>query len=296
MTTKSSGDTSQKLLPQISLRNLVSGILVKEKTKIFFMFVYFFANAAIVYWLSAYLVTRTPYQVYANPTIILYFRLLVMASPLIIGLLIGVPLLSSEYQSGSYRFLFTQGAGRRRLLKATLGIYLLSILLFSMMTIVSVNHFLSVQQEAQSIAKQTSETISIWSFGVFIVHPIILVPLTLTGFTAGVLLGAIFKRLIPGIAAALLFGVMFALGLNSFFDVLLSSFVQELYDSPRNGFQQHYDFNGHNDPKYLFLFQIIVAASLIFVAGIFGLCSLRVINNEGVLGKHHRLHSERSYT
>ena len=260
------------------------------------MFAYFLANAAIVYGLSANLIDKTAYQVYTNPTIILYFRLLVMASPLVIGLLIGVPFLSSEYQSGTYRFLFTQGVGRRRLLKTILGIYLLSLLLFSMMTIVSANHFLSLQQGAQSIAKQTSETISIWSFGVFIVHPIILVPLTLTGFTAGVLLGAIFKRLIPGIAAALLFGVMLALGLKSFFDVLLSSFVQELYDSPRNGFQQHYDFNGLNDPKYLFLFQIIVAASLIFVAGSFGLISLRVINIERVLGKHHRLQKERSNT
>lgn len=276
-----------KGLPQIRLRNLVFGILIKEKTRIFLMFAYLFANSALIYWLSAYLVDRTAYQVYTNPTIILYFRLLVMSTPLVIGLLIGVPLLSSEYESGTYRFLFTQGVGRWRLVRTTFGIYFVLIVLFSAMTIVSVNHFLTLQQSAQSITMQSAHSITIWSFGVFVSQPIIIIPLTLTAFVAGVFLGILTKRVIPGIAVATLSGVMLALGLKAFFDKLLSTLVQGLYDSTGNVLQQHYDFYGNNDPKYLFQFQIVFASLLTIITIVLVFGSLRALNSEGLL--HRKL-------
>lgn len=276
-----------KGLLQIKLRNVVFGILVKEKTRIFLMFAYFFAISALIYWLSAYLVDRTAYQVYTNPTIILYFRLLVMSMPLVIGLLIGVPLLSSEYESGTYRFLFTQGVGRWRLVRTTFGVYFVSIVLFSVMTIVSVNHFLTLQQSAQSITMQSAQSITIWSFGVFVSQPIIIIPLTLTAFVAGVFLGILTKRVIPGIAVATLCGVMLALGLKAFFDKLLSTLVQGLYDSTGNVLQQHYDFYGNNDPKYLFQFQILFASLLTIITIVLVFGSLRALNSEGLL--HRKL-------
>ena len=120
MRTEFFGNMKPQYLPQVRFPNLVFGILVKEKTRILLMFLYLFTNSAVIYQLSTYVVEGTAHQVYANPNIVLYFRLLGISSPLIIGLLIGVPLLSNEYESGTYRFLFTQGVGRWRIVRRIL--------------------------------------------------------------------------------------------------------------------------------------------------------------------------------
>lgn len=239
------------------------------------MFAFFFSSSAIIYWLSADLVVQGQNQIFANPTIVLYFRLLVGSIPFIIGLLIGVPLLSSEYESGTYRYLFTQGVGRWRLVSTVLGVYFVSIVLFSAMLIISINHFLAVQQSA--------EPITIWSFGVFVFYPIIIVPLILTAFVAGVFIGVLMKRVILGIAAAMLFGVIFALGLKAFFDELLSTAVQGLFNSLESTLAQHYDFYGRNDPRYLFQFQVSFASLLIFLAVLLTLSSLRAICSDEIV-------------
>jgi len=281
MNSKSSDIASKQHPRRIRSRDLVSGILIKEKTRLLLIFAYLTANSVTIYWLSAFLVERTPYQVYVNPTIVLYFRLLIMSSPLIIGLVVGVPLLSTEYESGTYRYLFTHGVGRRRLLRTIFAVYFVSILLFSMTTVVSVSHFLNLQQATESIPMQSAQLFTNWSFGIFFSRPIIIIPLTLTAFVTGVFLGALSKRVIPGIVVTMLYGVLFALGLKAFFDKLLNTLIQGLYDSTGNTFHQHYDFYGRNDPKYLFQFQILFASLLmtLTIALVFG--SLRALNSEG---------------
>lgn len=268
---------------RINPRDLVFGILIKEKTRLLLIFAYLAANSVAIYWLSAYLVEKTPYQVYVNPTIVLYFRLLIMSSPLIIGLVVGVPLLSTEYESGTYRYLFTQGVGRRRLLRTIFAVYFVSILLFSIMTVVSVNHFLTLQQATQSASVNSVQLFTNWSFGIFFSRPIIIIPLTLTAFATGVFLGTLSKRVIPGIVVTMLYGVLFALGLKAFFDRLLNTLIQRLYDSTGNTLQQHYDFYGRNDPKYLFQFQILFASLFMILTIVLVFGSLRALNSEGFL-------------
>lgn len=264
-------------LRQISLRNLVLGILIKEKTRLLMLLLYLSANSAVIYWLSTKVLEKETTGSYANPTIVLYFRLLVMSSPLIIGLLFGVPLLSSEYESGTYRFLFTQGVGRRRLVTVIFVVYFTSILLLSVMTIISVNHFLDLQRSAQFF--------TIWSFGVFICQPVIIIPLSLTAFIAGALFGILMKRLVPGIALTLLYGVLLALGLKALFDGLLTGLIQELYDSTGNTSQRHYDFYGHNDPKYLFQIQILFVSLLTTLTVILIIVSVRALDSRGLFHK-----------
>ena len=98
MNFKSFANTSRQYLPQIRLRNVVFGVLVKEKTRILLMFAYLIANSAAIYLLSTKLIEKSIYQVNVNSTIVLYFRLLVLSSPLINGLLLGVTLLSPGYE------------------------------------------------------------------------------------------------------------------------------------------------------------------------------------------------------
>ncbi len=264
---------------QVRLKNLVLGILIKEKPRLLTLFLYLLANSALIYWLSTNVIEGETTGLYANPTIVLYFRLLVMSSPLIIGLLFGVPLLSAEYESGTYRFLFTQGVGRRRLIKITYVVYFVSILLSSIMTIISVNHFLGLQR--------TVPFFTIWSFGVFIYQPVIIVPLTLAAFIAGALFGTLTKRVLSGIAVTLLYGVLLALLLKALFDRLLTGLVQGLYDSAQKMSYQHYDFYGQNDPKYLFQIQILFASVLTALTAVLVSVSIRALDNNGL--SHKRL-------
>lgn len=262
---------------QVSLRNLVHGVLIKEKTRLFLLFLYLSADSAVIYWLSTIVIEKETTGTYANPTTVLYFRLLVVASPLIIGLLFGVPLLASEYESGTYRFLFTQGVGRRRLVAVILGVYFASILLLSVMTMFSVNHFLGLQRSAQFF--------TIWSFAVFICQPVIIIPLSLSAFIAGAFLGTLTKRALSGIAVTLIFGVLLALSLKTFFDWLLGGFVQELYDAARKPSHQHYDFYGHNDPRYLFEIQILFVSLLTALTVVLIFVSLRALDSKGLFHK-----------
>jgi len=281
MSPKFPANANRHYLPQIRLRNVVFGILVKEKTRIFLMFAYFLVNSAVIYWLSANLIEKGQNQVVANPTIVLYCRLLVASIPLIIGLLVGVPLLSSEYESGTYRFLFTQGVGRWRLVRTIFGVYFVSIVLFNVMTTISINHFLAVQQQASPI--------TIWSFIVFVSKPIIIIPLTLTAFIAGVLLGTLMKRVIPAIAATILFVLILALGLKVSLEKSLGFFVQRLNESQENPLLAYYGFVASNDSKYLFRFQMAFSLSLAILSLILVLGSLRALNSGGLL--HRKLRS-----
>lgn len=270
-------------LGQVSLRNLVLGVLIKEKTRLLLLSLYLSANSAVIYWLSTIVIEKETTGSYANPTTVLYFRLLVMSCPLIIGLLFGVPLLSSEYESGTYRFLFTQGVGRRRLVTVVFAVYFASILLLSVMTIFSVNHFLGLQRSAQFF--------TIWSFAVFICQPVIVIPLSLSAFIAGAFLGTLTKRAVPGIAVTLLYGVLLALGLKALFDGLLTGFVQGLYDSIGSTSQEHYDFYGHNDPRYLFEIQILFVSLLTALTVALIFVSVRALDSKGLF--HKRLKTSR---
>lgn len=279
MNTEFSENTKPQYLPQVKFRDLVFGILVKEKTRILLMFVYLFANSAVIYWLSAQVVERTASQVYTNPTVVLYFRLVVISSPLIIGLLIGAPLLSTEYESGTYRFLFTQGAGRWRMVRTLFGVYFVFILLFSIMTLTSISHFLAVQQEAGPL--------TIWSYAVFVSNPTIIIPLSLTAFAAGVFLGTLMRRVVPGIAVAMLFAVLLTLALQLALEKALFFFAQRLNGSPANPIDAYNNFVSSHDSRYLFQFQIVFGSLLTILSFVLALGSLRALNSGGL--RHRKL-------
>lgn len=263
-----------KKLHEISLNNLVLGILIKEKTPLLMLTLYLFINSGLIYWLSTLLIEKSSAGTFANPNIVLYFRLLIISSPLIIGLMFGAPLLSSEFESGTYRFLFTQGVGRRKLTAALIFVYFAAILLLSVLTIISVNHFLSLQH--------SDHFFTIWTFGVFVCQPLIYVPLSLAALIAGTLFGILMKRVVPGMAATLFFGGILAFGVQTLFDKLLGGPLQGLYDSTRNMPHHHYDFIGQNDPKYFSLMQILFASLLTALTVVLVFVSVRALDSRGL--------------
>ena len=269
--------SSPKVISQVGMRRLLLAVLLKERNRLLLMLGYFFIQSLGVYLLSNNVLERATTQVYSNSTIILYFRIVVLVSPLMVGSLFGVPLLATEFESGNYRFLFTLGIGRRRLVKAHLLVYAFSILLFSTMTAISVNHFFDVEREAGPL--------SIWSFAVFICQPIVIIPFTLTLFMAGVFLGTITKRTVFGIATTLLFAIFLILGFQVSLEKVLFIFVQKFktYDgSPRDAYL---NFIGSYDSKYLFQFQMAYGCLLILISLLLGYSTLLGIRNGGIFYK-----------
>ena len=269
--------SSPQDISQVRVPRLLLAVLLKERTRLSLMLGYFFIQSLGVYLLSNNVLERTTTQVYSNSTIILYFRIVVLVSPLMVGSLFGVPLLATEFESGNYRFLFTLGIGRRRLVKAHLLVYAFSILLFSTMTAISVNHFFDVEREAGPL--------SIWSFAVFICQPIIIIPFTLTLFMAGVFLGTITKRTVFGIATTLIFSILFILGLQVSLEKILFIFVQKLKTYGGNPRDAYFNFIGSYDSKYLFQFQMAYGCLLILISLLLGYSTLLGIRNGGIFYK-----------
>lgn len=277
MTTTSSGKTSPRNMPQVELNRLILGTFVKEKVRLLLMFGYFFINSLAIYWLSRDLLDRTMTEVYTNPTIVLYFRIVVLSSPVIVGLLFGVPLLSTEYESGTYRFLFTLGVGRHRLVRAVLLVYAFFILLFSVMTSIAIDHFFAVQKIAGPI--------TIWSFAVFVCNPLLIVPLTLALFVAGVFLGVLTRRVISGIAATILLAAMLFIGIQLSLEKILLLFAKTLEHyggSPQDAYN---NLVGGHDSTDLLQFQLGYASALALLSLSLGHFSLRTIRSGRILHK-----------
>lgn len=280
MTTTSSGKSSPKNISQIKIQRLFLAVLLKERVRLSMMFGYFFVHSFAIYLLSNDVLDKNSAIIYANPTVVLYFRILVLASPLIVGLLFGVPLLSAEYESGTYRFLFTHGVGRRRLVRAYLLVYTVSILLSSVITFISINHFFAVQTEAGPI--------TIWSFAVFVCHPMIIIALTLALFMAGVLLGTLTQRVISGTATTILFSILLILGIQVSLEKVLFLFVQKLKTYGSNPTDAYNNFIGSHDSTYMSQFQFGYASALALLSLLLGYGSLQAIRNDGILHRKPR--------
>lgn len=274
MTITSSGKSSPRNMSQIRIQRLFLAVLLKERVRLSIMFGYFFIHSFVIYLLSDNVLDKNSAGVYANPTVVLYFRILVLASPLIVGLLFGVPLLSTEYESGTYRFLFTHGVGRQRLVKAELSVYTISILLSSVITLISIDHFFAVQTEAGPI--------TIWSFAVFICHPMIIIALTLALFMAGVFFGTLTQRIVSGTATTILFSILLILGIQVSLEKLLFLFTQRFKNyggSPQDAYN---NLVGGHDSAYMFQFQIAYACSLTILSLLLRYGSLQAIRNDGI--------------
>ena len=259
------------------MQSLLLAVLLKERKRLLLLLGYFLIQSLVIYLLSKSVIDRNITQVYSNSTVILYFRIVIIVTPLIVASLFGVPILATEFESGNYRFLFTLGIGRTRLVKAHLLVYTVSILLFSEMTLISIDHFLAVERETGPL--------SIWTFAVFICQPIVITPLTLTLFMAGVFLGAITRRTVIGIAATLLFSILTILGFQVSLEKVLFIFVQKLKTyggNPRDGYL---NFIGSYDSKYLFQFQMAYGCLLILISLLLGYGSLLGIRSGGIFFK-----------
>ena len=184
---------------RVSFRSVARAALVRHRIPLILIAALLLAVAGGIYWLAKGVLVGGA-DPYVNVQQVLYIRILIFAAPPLIAALAGAPLLAAEYESGTFRFSHTQGAGRRRLLLATLLVYLVTILAASIVVALSISHFYRVLNHYQ--------TLNPWKVQVFFSQPVMFVLLTVAAFSLSIVVGALLKKTVASITVTI--GALFA--------------------------------------------------------------------------------------
>ena len=114
--------------------------------------------------------------------------------PLVFGLFIGAPLLAREYESGTYRFAFTQGASRTRWL-------VMKIAVLTLFTIITASAFTSVVMWWYAPLIPLDGRIG--QTGIPEIYGAVFVARAVFALAVGILAGAVLRRVVPAIGATL---------------------------------------------------------------------------------------------
>ena len=121
--------------------------------------------------------------------------ILMQLVPALIGAFAGAPVLARELETGTFRYVWTQGFGRARFAIAKLVLLAVAVTAvawaFSQVFSWFFRPFLA------------QEDLSVLSATVFDTHGIAFAAWTLTAFAIGVFLGTLFRRIVPAIAVTL---------------------------------------------------------------------------------------------
>jgi hypothetical protein len=138
--------------------------------------------------------------------------------PLVIGAFVGAPLIAREMESGTFRFAWTQGVGRDRLLVVTLAMLALIVTPVAAAIGFLFGSWYLHPYEAINLAVGSH-----WQSGLFTTTWWMTPIWTLFALALGTLVGALLKRTVAAIAAtaALVGGILLAVGmyLQRIFDV-----------------------------------------------------------------------------
>jgi hypothetical protein len=114
--------------------------------------------------------------------------------PVIIGVFVGAPLFAREFESGAFRFTWTQGIGRNRFV-------LTSIVLIGVM-IVAATVLLGFLFSWYAHPYEVVGTTNRWAVGIFDESGLMLAAWSLLAFTVGVISGVVLKRVVVAMATA----------------------------------------------------------------------------------------------
>jgi ABC-type transport system involved in multi-copper enzyme maturation permease subunit len=129
-----------------------------------------------------------------NSDFIPSLRIVGDALPVVVGMFLGAPLLAREYESGTFRFTWTQAVGRRRFVIRTLVLAALVVAAFGIV----VGLLLDWVNHPFEVVAHMSQ----WTAGNFDAAPMLMAAWCIFGLFVGVLFGAVIGRTVAAIAAA----------------------------------------------------------------------------------------------
>jgi hypothetical protein len=112
--------------------------------------------------------------------------------PFLVAVFIGAPLFARTLETGTFRFAWTQGVGRRRLVATTLTVFILELTALSFLLGIALSRLwfdLSPQFPG------------LWNNHVFFTGPWTLAFSSVIGFLAGALFGVVLRRMLTALAA-----------------------------------------------------------------------------------------------
>jgi ABC-type transport system involved in multi-copper enzyme maturation permease subunit len=136
--------------------------------------------------------------------------------PLIIGAFVGAPLIAREVESGTYRFAWTQGAGRTRLLLVTLAMLALIVTLVAVALGLLLGGWYIHPYDVINVAVGSH-----WQAGLFTTTWWMTPVWTLFALALGTFVGALVKRTVAAIAATALIVGGVLVGVSQFLPRIL---------------------------------------------------------------------------
>jgi ABC-type transport system involved in multi-copper enzyme maturation permease subunit len=138
---------------------------------------------------------------------------ILQAVPVLIGAFVGAPLLARELETGTFRYAWTQGFGRRRWALAKLVplavVLTVATWAFSLLLSWYYQPYYATGNQALGLSEMSP-----FNSGVFDLHGVGFAAWTLAAFAIGALAGMLIRRVVPAIAATLAVyaGLAFAVG------------------------------------------------------------------------------------
>jgi hypothetical protein len=165
--------------------------------------------------------------------------------PVLAAVFIGAPMFARPLETGTFRFEWTQGVGRRRLLATTLMVFVFEL------TVLSVLLGIVLSRLWFDLSPQFW---SVWTNRVFFTNPWMMAFASVIGLLAGALLGVVFRRVLAALAAttAMMIAIYLWATLWPLYDETLLWFAKRMPSNYggvplRNGnYLAHYDYASVN--------------------------------------------------
>ncbi len=165
--------------------------------------------------------------------------------PVLAAVFIGAPMFARPLETGTFRFAWTQGVGRRRLVATTLMVFVLEL------TVLSFPLGIVLSRRWFDLSPQFP---GLWTNHVFFTDPWMMAFSSVIGLLAGVLLGVVFRRLLAALAAttAMMIAIYLWATMWPFFQETLLWFVKRMPSSyagvplENGNYLAHYDYSSVN--------------------------------------------------
>lgn len=174
---------------------LLRAVALRHRVTLLFTLGLFLVGSAIVYWTSTAIMVKGSISSFVDEPMLTYFRVATFSVPGLVAALVGAPMLASEYEAGTYRFSFTQGAGRRRVLLSTLAVFFVTVALGALIMALAISRFYHELDRGSAVNP--------WPLTVFFSQPEIFVGLVVSLFALGVMFGALVRRNVAAITTTI---------------------------------------------------------------------------------------------
>jgi ABC-2 family transporter protein len=140
--------------------------------------------------------------------------LILQVIPVLIGAFVGAPVLARELETGTFRYAWTQGFGRRRWALAKLVSLAAAVTLAAWLFSLLLSWYYQPYFAASSVALGLPGVTTPFFPGLFDLHGVTFAAWTLVAFAIGALAGMLIRRVVPAIAVtiAAYTGLAFAAG------------------------------------------------------------------------------------